>query len=163
MRAPLLAVLICIAVPAAAQESAATNTCSRIDDSLKRLRCFDGVFPKTNPGLLEPRSVKTVPVHGSGQIGDREGLSFKQQVEQCFDRPVVAQRPASVVFAIHLTPDGKLAEEPKVIHHDGDDTSIKHLEFSGRRALSRCAPYALPKGEYEQWKNVSVRFSRDPA
>lgn len=163
MRTTIFATLILVATPVAAQENAATNACSRIDDSLERLRCFDERSPKPSFGLPPPRSVQTLPVHGSGKLGSREGLSLKQQVEQCFDNPAAADRHASVVFAILLTPDGKLAEEPKIIHQDGDETSIRQLEFAGRRALSRCAPYVVPKGEYEQWKDVSVRFSRDPS
>jgi hypothetical protein len=36
---------------------------------------------------------------------------------------------------------------------------LKQAFEAGRRALLRCGPYDLPKGKYEQWKDIEVTFN----
>ncbi|MFK5998406.1 MAG: hypothetical protein QM492_09900 [Rhodobacterales bacterium] len=92
--------------------------------------------------------------------GERAGLVLA--VQKCWNVPIGLQNADNlvVVIAMELTPDGKLAGNPKLIDPAGPPTgTIKQAFEAGRRALIRCAPYDLPREKYEQWRQVEVVFN----
>lgn len=92
--------------------------------------------------------------------GERDGLVLA--VQDCWNVPVGLANDGSlaVVVAVEMNKDGSLAGAPKLIDPAGAPTgAIKQAYEAGRRALIRCAPYALPKDKYEHWRQLEVVFN----
>ena len=92
--------------------------------------------------------------------GERDGLVLA--VQECWNVPVGLANDGSlaVVIAVEMNKDGSLASAPKLIDPTGAPTgAIKQAYEAGRRALIRCAPYALPKDKYEHWRQLEVVFN----
>ena len=83
-------------------------------------------------------------------------------VQQCWNVPVGVQNASDlvVVLAVELTLDGKLVGNPKLIDPPGTPQGVVRQAYeAGRRALLRCAPYAMPREKYEQWRHLEVVFN----
>jgi hypothetical protein len=92
--------------------------------------------------------------------GERAGLVLA--VQKCWNVPIGLQNAdnLSVVIAVELTQDGRLAGNPKLIDPTGTPSGTTKQAFeAGRRALIRCAPYILPREKYEQWRQLEVVFN----
>lgn len=90
--------------------------------------------------------------------------SVKRQIAPCWSIPAGAQGSAnmSVAIRIQLTPDGALAEAPR-IEDSGRmtiDPFFRSVAESALRALRnpRCMPLKLPSDQYETWKDITFVF-----
>ncbi len=91
---------------------------------------------------------------------ERNGLVLA--VQQCWNVPVGVQDAGDlvVVLSVELKRDGSLAGNPRLIDPPGTPQGTVRQAFeAGRRALIRCAPYALPADKYEQWRQLEVVFN----
>ncbi len=91
---------------------------------------------------------------------ERNGLVLA--VQQCWNVPVGVQDAGDlvVVLSVELARDGSLAGNPRLIDPAGTPQGTVRQAFeAGRRALIRCAPYALPADKYEQWRQLEVVFN----
>jgi len=91
---------------------------------------------------------------------ERNGLVLA--VQQCWNVPVGVQDAGElvVVLSVDLNKDGTLAGNPRLISPSGTPQGTVRQAFeAGRRALIRCAPYALPADKYAQWRQLEVVFN----
>lgn len=92
--------------------------------------------------------------------GERGALVLA--VQQCWNPPVGVQNDADLVvmLGVELKPDGSIASNPVLLAPAGTPQgTVKQAYEAGRRALIRCAPYALPRDKYEQWRQLEVVFN----
>lgn len=91
---------------------------------------------------------------------ERNGLVLA--VRECWNVPIGVQDAGNlvVVLSVELARDGSLAGNPRLIDPAGTPQgTIRQAFEAGRRALIRCAPYALPAEKYEQWRQLEVVFN----
>lgn len=83
-------------------------------------------------------------------------------VQECWNVPYGVRDAGNlvVVLSVELTPEGELADSPRLLEPAGSPQGlIKQAYEAGSRALFRCAPYKLPREKYEQWKTLEVVFN----
>jgi hypothetical protein len=90
------------------------------------------------------------------------GPMFRAQVERCWHKPYGGPSrgtvPVEAAFAIRLTRDGMLAEQP-VVEKPAASGYEKAYQASAVKALNACQPYKLPIEHYDEWKHFAPVFS----
>lgn len=89
---------------------------------------------------------------------------FRSQTARCWREPSDAPDPASlrVSVEVQLERDGSLSAPPRLVDANrvlGSPNS--YLRLAGERAVRaviECAPYAMPAGQYQQWRRITVNF-----
>ena len=80
------------------------------------------------------------------------------QVMKCWI-PAGTKSDDIVVLDIRLNPDGSLAQPPQ-LNLKRADAALPSPDATAAaiRAVEHCAPYELPAGLYERWKDQKVTF-----
>lgn len=89
---------------------------------------------------------------------------FRSQASRCWREPADAPDPASlrVSVEVQLERDGSLSAPPRLVDSNRVLGSANpYLRLAGERAVRaviECAPYAMPAGQYQQWRRITVHF-----
>ncbi len=90
--------------------------------------------------------------------------AIRRKVEECWSIPAGAKEAAdlNVRLKIYLTLDGNLARPIELMdldrmHEPGQEYFRTAVE-SAARAVRRCAPYELPKDQYDLWRVIEFNF-----
>ena len=90
--------------------------------------------------------------------------AIRRKVEECWSIPAGAKEAAdlNVRLKIYLTLDGNLARPIELLdldrmHEPGQEYFRTAVE-SAARAVRRCAPYELPKDQYDLWRVIEFNF-----
>ncbi|MFN3834560.1 MAG: hypothetical protein ACK4NO_01530 [Glycocaulis sp.] len=89
---------------------------------------------------------------------------FRSQASRCWREPADAPDPASlrVSVEVQLERDGSLSAQPRLVDSNRIlGSSNPYLRLAGERAVRaviECAPYAMPAGQYQQWRRITVHF-----
>lgn len=87
--------------------------------------------------------------------------AFKAQLAKCWNVPVGAPDPASLVVPIKvfLNQDGTLASQPELLAQGRmGDPYFRAAADSAIRALHICGPYKLPPEKYADWQEITINF-----
>ncbi|MFN3233047.1 MAG: hypothetical protein ACE363_12950 [Alphaproteobacteria bacterium] len=121
------------------------------------------------PTTLQPKPDTTAKPKRTNIQEQRVRASIQQairaQISKCWNPPVGASYAETLKVDIHirLRPDGNLVGVPD-IQDKGRmvrDGFFRAAAEAGRRAIQRCAPFALPKEDYDIWSFVEFGF--DPS
>ncbi|HXF54852.1 MAG TPA: cell envelope integrity protein TolA [Hyphomicrobiaceae bacterium] len=91
------------------------------------------------------------------------GIMMKQAVSRCWNINSGLDGIDKVVVELEvwLTPDGRLAQQPKVVN-SGSGPLFADAANSALRALEGCQPYDLPREYYEGgWQHMILDFKPD--
>jgi hypothetical protein len=85
--------------------------------------------------------------------------ALRSRIAACWTPPPGWTDPAEVrvVLVIRLDPDGSVAATPDVVSAPAGKYQQTAPE-SAVRAVRACAPYALPREKYADWKEVKITF-----
>ena len=89
-----------------------------------------------------------------------EIAAFAARVQSCWSAPAsLAKEPKLyIVLRVSLRRDGSLVADP-ALQAGAASTLGPALVESARRALQKCAPYAvLPAAKYDEWRVLDLRF-----
>lgn len=93
--------------------------------------------------------------------------AVRQMVERCWNPPMGAEKLGQmwVTIRLALNQDGTLNTVPELVGHSPVRQEQQALALaladSARRAVIRCAPYALPAEQFRLWRELELRF--DPS
>jgi len=89
---------------------------------------------------------------------------IRQKVEACWSVPAGAKDADDLLvrLRISLRLDGTLSRPPEFLDRDrlfeGGQEFYRTAAESAARAVRRCAPYDLPKGQYSLWRQIDFNF-----
>lgn len=98
-------------------------------------------------------------------LGTQLTLSEKDallaQISRCWNVPVGSPNPGELIVKIflRLQPSGALSGAPEYVEQTRfltGDTYYRAAAEAARRAVIQCAPYQLPPGKYDVWKEIEV-------
>lgn len=90
--------------------------------------------------------------------------AIRRKVEECWSLPAGAKdaEDLNVRLKIYLTLDGNLARPIEFLDldrmHEPGQEYFRTAAESAARAVRRCAPYELPKDQYELWRVIEFNF-----
>ncbi len=91
--------------------------------------------------------------------------AIASQISNCWNPPVGASYAETLIVKIHiyLRPDGNLIRAPEILDKNrmARDSFFRAAAEAARRAIQRCAPFVLPKEDYDVWDFVELNF--DPS
>ena len=86
---------------------------------------------------------------------------LQQQIERCYSAPPGASQGVVLpMLDIHLSPDGSLTTEPRILR-GGASAVDQSIAQAALRAVRRCAPYKIPAQYapyYNDWKAINAEF-----
>jgi hypothetical protein len=104
----------------------------------------------------------TLAAEGKANNASAWGSMFRAQVSRCWKKPYAGpsggNATVEAAFAIRLTRDGMLAEQPVGEKPAASDYE-KAYHASAVKALNACQPYKFPIEHYEEWKHFAPVFS----
>lgn len=141
----------------------------RFDDSINAL--LNKLPDETSAPLPEVAELtdptdapSTSDVSQSGTQLEREEIAalIQAKMAQCWNPPAALKDAHNlrVTFNLAFDRSGGFARAPQSQTRGSDPTTRAAVE-SARRALIRCAPYALPEATYDVWKDMILNF--DPS
>jgi hypothetical protein len=86
---------------------------------------------------------------------------IRSKVERCWSIPAGAKQSddLAVRIKIYLRPDGTLQRPPDLQDRSRlSDPFYRAAAESAERAIRRCAPYELPREQYELWRELIFTF-----
>lgn len=107
----------------------------------------------------EPASLGSAKGQSNVQMSQSELDALRGQIARCWNPPVGAAGAddLNVRVKVFLTPGGDVDQQPEVLNSSGNP-SFRIASESAKRAVLRCAPYALPVAKYDAWKEVIINF-----
>jgi len=91
--------------------------------------------------------------------------AIASQVERCWSPPAGASYAETLIVKIqmHLRPDGNLQRVPEIMDKGRmtRDSFFQAAAEAAVRAIQKCAPFDLPKEDYDVWAFVELNF--DPS
>ena len=113
--------------------------------------------PNAKPG---DRTIKGVGLQTAMTMDIMTAL--KNQVGPCYNSNASAfsgaprQEELIADFDVFLNPDGSVARSPQLVGiGNPSNPYAKVAEEAIRRAIYACAPYRLPTGRYDQWREIN--------
>jgi hypothetical protein len=116
--------------------------------------------PDPPPAPVERDPVAGTPTAPTGVTMTANELdALRSRLAQCWNPPIGFVDPAEVRVVLLLTfnADGSLAADPQLLEAPQGQFARQAPE-SAMRAVRRCAPYNLPAGKYDAWREVKVTF-----
>ena len=100
---------------------------------------------------------------GGSKLSQSEMDALRGQVQRCWNIPAGAVDAADLKVSVQFKLDksGALDGNPEIIAGGGSTGVERAAAEAARRAVVRCAPYALPADKYDAWSDVIVHF--DPS
>ncbi len=148
------------------QAKAAEEAAKRVADAEARKARREAEAAKQAEAKAIEEAIKAAAAEASKPSGPpltgREKGALVLAVQQCWNPPIGVQSAGDlkVTLLVELNEQGKLTGSPKLISPSGSPQGVvKQAYEAGRRALIRCAPYALPQDKYEQWRQIEVTFN----
>jgi hypothetical protein len=87
--------------------------------------------------------------------------ALRSQMEKCWNVPVGAPDPASLVLRVKvfLNEDGTVASPPQLLDQGRlGDPYFRAAADSAIRAVHICGPYQLPVEKYATWREITITF-----
>jgi hypothetical protein len=116
--------------------------------------------PDPPPAPVERDPVAGTPTAPTGVTMTANELDvLRSALARCWIPPPGFVDPAEVRVVLLLTfnADGSLAADPQLLEAPQGQFARQAPE-SAMRAVRRCAPYNLPAGKYDAWREVKVTF-----
>ncbi|BAT60915.1 hypothetical protein GJW-30_1_03465 [Variibacter gotjawalensis] len=86
--------------------------------------------------------------------------NFKAKLKSCWrlDPKVSSASRAHVVLRVQLNIDGRVTAEPSLIEASAsaDGPAVMRAAVT---AVTKCAPFDLPRDRYQQWRVMDIRFT----
>ncbi len=108
-------------------------------------------------------SLGTKKPGNAGKLSQSEMDALRGAIEKCWSvqAGMEGADDIRVTVRFRLTKQGEIDGRPEVESTGGDSSARRTFTEGARRAVIRCAPYALPVEKYETWSEVVVNF--DPS
>jgi hypothetical protein len=87
---------------------------------------------------------------------DDLGARLRASLAACWNPPAT-DTVATIRVSLRLRPDGTIEGTP-AIGVEPPSAAISALTASALRAVRRCAPYRLPAGRYDEWRELTITF-----
>jgi hypothetical protein len=117
---------------------------------------------KTEPPPAAKQSTRSTPGAGAQTAMTMSEIdALRSQMEKCWNVPVGAPDPASLVLRVKvfLNEDGTVASPPQLIDQGRlGDPYFRAAADSAIRAVHMCGPYQLPPEKYATWNEITITF-----
>ncbi len=147
--------------PAKSATAASDKKDDPIGDITKALQSKEKPTSTGAKKSTQTASLGTKKPSSSGKLSVSELDALRGAIEKCWSVPagVAEAEDIRATVTMQLAADGTIEGRPTVTSSGGEASPRRAFEGSVLRAVSRCAPYSLPKDKYDTWSEVVVNFS----